>query len=76
MDPGGKCPCLSFRVRNGKLEYRTVRWWERPGNEDVHFEGRSHYVYGDWRLVKTIELYDEYPEIVLDKIVELATQEV
>lgn len=67
------CPRLEFGLQEGQLAYRLVSWWERPGLDDVHIEGRSHFVYGDWRPITSIGLDDEVPEVVMDKVIELMT---
>lgn len=68
-------PRLNFRVENGELQVQRVHWYERPGRDDVHVEGRSHWVYGNWQTIRAIELYDDVPEVVLDHLLSMLPED-
>jgi len=73
-DPRNITPRIIFRLdEDGDLSFQLMSWWERPGHDDVHIEGRSHYDYSDWHKIRTISIDDEIPEVVLDRINEMAT---
>jgi hypothetical protein len=72
-DPKNITPRIIFRLdEDGGLSFQLMSWWERPGLDDVHIEGRSHYLYSSWHKIRTIGVEGEIPEVVLDRINEMA----
>lgn len=68
-------PRLQLKIEDGQLWFRVVHWSQRPGAEDVHFEGSSRWAYGEWRLCLAFELEGDYPELVLDQLIEMLPEE-